>query len=173
MDIEFTQLHKHVSNQVSQGLSNHEHTSIVLFTGAITLDIFMAEIVALTLGGLPIAISIVEHYRDGLRTIKNYRTYHNTLTDLRTRLRIQQELYVGTLKRVLLPELSIPEAVALFPSSQDSVEMAVWRTSDIEAKLRQRLGSQYDIFMEVIGVMEARMQKLVQKLDIDIEGKVR
>ena len=131
------------------------------------------EIVGLVLGGLPLVINAIERFRDGLNPIQDYRRYGNTLKGLRTRLRIQQDLYEGTLKRLLLPEISEPEANALFPISQASTNVALWGTIDIKNKLRSRLGSRYDTFMDVVAEMQAIMVKLMFKLDIDIESKVR
>jgi hypothetical protein len=49
---------------------------------------------------------------------------------------------------------------------------ALWGTQEIEDKLRLRLGSKYDIFMDAIGVMSVTLEKLTNKLDIDLAGKV-
>jgi hypothetical protein len=131
-----------------------------------------AEIVGFLLGAIPLVISAIEHYRDGLGLLIDYSHYQSTLKALRTRLRIQLNLYEGTLKRLLLSELSSIEADVLFPATGVPLETALWGTREIEEKLRKKLGNQYETFMDVIWEMDAVMKKLMNKLDIDLEGKV-
>jgi hypothetical protein len=64
------------------------------------------EIVGLILGGLPLVISAFEDYHRGLDPLKDYWRYSSTLKVLQVRLRLEEDLYRGTLKRLLLPELS-------------------------------------------------------------------
>jgi hypothetical protein len=132
-----------------------------------------AEVVGFLLGAIPLVISAIEHYRDGLDLFVDYSHYQSTLKALRTRLRIQLNLYEGTLKRLLLSELSSIEADVLFPATDVPLETALWGTPEIEEKLRKKLGKQYDTFMDVVWEMDAVMKKLMSKLDIDLEGKVR
>ena len=132
-----------------------------------------AEVVGFLLGAIPLVISAIEHYRDGLGLLIDYSHYQSTLKALRTRLRIQLNLYEGTLKRLLLSELSSIEADVLFPATDVPLETAIWGTREIEGKLRKKLGNQYETFMDVVLEMDVVMKKLMNKLDIDLEGKVR
>src|SRR5271154_2515922 len=99
-----------------------------------------AEVVGFVLAAIPLVISAVEHYRDGLDPFIDYTHYQSTLKALRTRLRIQSNLYEGTLKRLLLSELSAIEAEALFPAADVPLETALWGTEETEEKLRRKLG---------------------------------
>ena len=80
----------------------------------------------------PLAIAAVEHYRDGLDPLKDYFRYDSTLKSLRTRLRIQQDLFEGTLKRLLLEELSATEARALFADASQYVDKVLWDTIEVD-----------------------------------------
>ena len=131
-----------------------------------------AEIAGLVLASLPIAISFLEHYSEGVDTLKDYLRYGRTLKDLRTRLRIQHALYENTLKQLLLSELPKIQANSLFETSEHLVDTKLWGSKDIEEKLQNKLGDQYITFMDVIAEMEGIMTKLMYKLDIDIQGKV-
>ena len=130
------------------------------------------EIVGFFLAALPLAISAVEQYHDGLDPFRDYLRYDSTLKSLRTRLRIQQDLFEGTLKRLLLEKLSPPQARALFPDVGQHVDRVQWETPEIEEKLQNRLGGKYENFMDVVREMEMAMRRLMKKLDIDIEERV-
>lgn len=135
-------------------------------------DMSGVEIVGFLLASLPLAISAVEHYRDGLDPLKDYLRYDRTLKTLRTRLRLQETLYKGTLQRLLISELSEAQASVLFQGSKRLVDTKEWGTKEIEEKLHRKLGDQYQTFIDVVGEMETAMTKLMYKLDIDIQGKV-
>ncbi|OBT50954.1 hypothetical protein VE04_08905, partial [Pseudogymnoascus sp. 24MN13] len=129
------------------------------------------EIVSLLLGAVPLAISALEHYKEGIDVISDFRKYRSNLKSLKTKLSIQEELYRGTLKRLLLSELSPVEAHALFPEQGAEESSALWRTKDTEDKLRRKLGSKFGLFMDVVADMNTIMEKLMEKLDIDMNGK--
>lgn len=131
-----------------------------------------AEIITFILAALPMTISALEHYRDGLDVLKNYWDYDRTLSNLRRRLEMQRILYEGTLKRLLLSELPETQAGAFFEDSEYCMDIRFWKTKEIEEKLRHKLGGQYEVFMGVSKEMEAIMTKLMDKLEIDIQGKV-
>ena len=131
------------------------------------------EVIGLILGGLPLVISAVEHYRDGLHPLKDYFRYDNTLKTLRTRLRIQQDLFEGTLQRLLSDDVSDLQAKALFPNADNLVDLKLWGTKTVDDLLHRRLGAKYGNFMDVVREMEAVMQNLMEGLDFDIEEKVR
>ncbi|OBT70027.1 hypothetical protein VE03_00654 [Pseudogymnoascus sp. 23342-1-I1] len=129
-------------------------------------------IVGLLLGSIPLVISALEHYKEGIDVIKDIRNYRSTLKSLKTKLSIQEELYRGTIKRLLLTELSQVEVHALFPEPGSEGRSALWGTEDIEDKLRRKLGANnFHIFMDVVADMNTIMVKLMEKLDIDMDGR--
>ena len=130
------------------------------------------EITGLILGALPLAIAAIEHYQDGLKPLQIYFRYDSTLRSLRTRLRIQKDLFEGTLQRLLIDDLSDSQIETLFPDTGHAVDLSLWRTDGIEAKLQNRLGDKYENFLAVTGEMEALMRRLTRKLDVDIDQKV-
>lgn len=130
------------------------------------------EVVGILLSSLPLVISAVEHYRDGLQPLKEYTHYDRTLRGLRIRLRIQQNLFEGTLKRLLISELSQYELQSLFPTPDVPAQASGWGSEEIEEKLRRRLGIQYQSFTDVVIEMETSMAELMYKLDLDMSGKV-
>ncbi|KAM0794886.1 hypothetical protein BDR22DRAFT_873746 [Usnea florida] len=108
------------------------------------------ESVGFVLAALPLVISAVEHYHDGLDPLRDYLRYNSRLKSLRTRLRIQQDLFEGTMKRLLLEELSTPQAQALFPDAGRHADREQWNTPEIKKKVRNRLGGKYENFMNIV-----------------------
>ncbi|KAL8753446.1 MAG: hypothetical protein Q9199_005043 [Rusavskia elegans] len=108
----------------------------------------------MVLASLPLAISAIEHYRDGLDPLQDYFRYDHALKWLRTRLRIQQDIFEGTLKLLLLGNLSLDQARNLFPDAGQHVDIGLWDTPEIDMKLHERLGSKYEIFMDAVREME-------------------
>lgn len=124
--------------------------------------------VELILAALPLAISALEHYSDGLDPAKDCFRYNSTLKSVRTRLRIQQDLFEGTMRRLLIRELSPNQAQGLFSDAGQNVDTALWRTIGVDEKLRKRLGSKYGNFMDVVSEMESIMRRLLDGLDIEV-----
>lgn len=131
------------------------------------------EIIGLILGGLPVAISALEHYRDVLDPVKDYVRYDDTLKSLRIQLRMQQALFDGTMRRLLQDQLSDDQMKALFePEPGVPAGKMLWGTDEIQEKVQRRLGTTYKTFMDVVVEMGKLMQRLMDKLDVDIDKKV-
>ncbi|KAI4219034.1 MAG: hypothetical protein L6R36_008607, partial [Xanthoria steineri] len=125
------------------------------------------ELIGIVLASLPLAISAIEHYRDGLDPFKDYVRYDCTLKSFRTQLRLQQRFFQDTLKLLLLRYLSPHEVSDLFPDAGQHMDVGVWATPEIDMKLHQRLGSRYDDFMDAVREMESVMTKLMKGLEIE------
>jgi hypothetical protein len=130
------------------------------------------EVAGFILAAIPLVISAIEHYRDGLDPLIEYSHYDRTLKGLRTRLRIQHNLFEGTLTRLLISDLSPSEAQSILAAIDAPYQTSLWRNPEIERQLQRRLGKQYETFMDVVCEMDAVMKKLMDKLDIDMQGKV-
>jgi len=108
------------------------------------------EVIGIVLGAVPLVISALEHYKEGIDVVKDYRDYHLILRSLKTKLTIQEELYRGTLQILLSSELTEYESHALFPETNAHRHSALWGTPEIEAKLRRKLDAKFQIFMDVV-----------------------
>lgn len=97
------------------------------------------EIVGLLLGSVPLVISALEHYKEGIDVISDFRNYRSTLKSLKTKLSIQEELYRGTLKLLLLPELSLVEVHALFPEPGSEGSCALWELKTLKTSYAESL----------------------------------
>ena len=126
------------------------------------------ELIGIILASLPLAISAIEHYRDGLDPFKDYVRYDCTLKSFRTQLRIQQHFFQGTLKLLLLRDLAPHEVCDLFPDAGQYMDVGLWGTPEIHMKLYERLRSKYDDFMDAVREMESVMTQLMKGLEIEV-----
>lgn len=109
------------------------------------------EIVGVVLGGIPLIISALEHYAQGISIIMRYKHHARVLRSYQTKLKIQQALLHGTVKRLLsLSGFSVAESNTHLLSSELEEISTLWGNKDIEKKLRGKLGSTLDILMNVI-----------------------
>lgn len=108
----------------------------------------MAEIAGLALAGLPIVIWCLEKYRDPVRS---YSRYNDTLSTIRDNIFVQQQQLSKTLNNIGLHEPSL---------------------EDLEDYLRIQHPNRYTEYISIFGHMGATIEKVMGKLDIDIQGKV-
>ena len=126
------------------------------------------ESIGVVLGSIPLVISALEHYRDGLDPLKDYFRYDCTLKSFRIQLRIQEDIFQGTLKLLLSRDLSPHEVRDLFPDAGQHRDVGLWGTPEIDTKLHKRLGSKYDAFMDAVREMKSVMRKLMEGLEIEV-----
>jgi hypothetical protein len=62
----------------------------------------------------------------------------------------------------------------LFPAITDvTTSAANWGKSEVQAQLRIRLGKRSDTFLDLVQEMLKVLEKLMEKLDLDVQGKAR
>ncbi|KAL8849068.1 MAG: hypothetical protein Q9221_005912 [Calogaya cf. arnoldii] len=131
-----------------------------------------AEIVGIVLASLPLVIAAIEHYRSGLDPLQDYLRYNCTLKLLRTHLRIEQDLFEGSLRKLLLDSLTPDQQRNLFPDGGQNVNVALWGTDEIDNKLQTRLGRKFENFMAIVSEMESVMRLLMEGLEVEPNWEV-
>jgi hypothetical protein len=110
------------------------------------------EVTGVVLGGIPIILWALENYRVALNPAKDYWRYESTLNTIRMNMFVQQEQLNVTLHNIGLQGASMTE---------------------VNSHLRTRFPEKCDVFMDILGHMDKIVQRLMDKLDIDLKGKVR
>lgn len=109
------------------------------------------EVGGIVLGALPIALCAIENYHRCLRPARNYIDYRNTLEEIRRNLFVQQQQLVVTLESLGLKNPTAKEIqlrlLGLYPESAAD-------------------------FLDVLAHMDRLLVKTMDKLDIDMNGKV-
>jgi len=109
------------------------------------------EAIGVVLGGLPLALYAIDNYHRCLQLGTDYWRFDSTIRLIRNHVFIQQEQLHMTLR-----------SIGLVNPTRD----------ELEEHLRQLYPEKYDTFMDVIRHMEEILAKLMDKLDIDGQGKV-
>lgn len=108
----------------------------------------MADVIAgLVLGGIPIALWALEKYHDPVRS---YVKYDMTLSTLRDNIFVQQQQLQITLRLIGLNQPSIVE---------------------LRERLEEKYPDQHREFLSIIKHMDEITKALLDKLDIDMDGK--
>lgn len=111
------------------------------------------EVAGLVLGGIPILLYAFDNYKRCLVPGKHYWEYESTLKLIRSHMFIQQEQLDMTLRDIGL----------IKPTREE-----------LEQHLSERYSkSECAHFLEITDHMEAAVRKTMDKLDIDMEGKVK
>ncbi|KAI1114991.1 hypothetical protein F5Y14DRAFT_412702 [Nemania sp. NC0429] len=108
------------------------------------------EAAGLALGALPVAILAVESYQKGLKALEDYKFYPQTLQSIRRNIFIQEQQLQATLG-----------SIGLFKPT----------VQDVQQRLREIKPDCFEQFMEVLEHMGKIIKRLMDKLEIDRNGK--
>lgn len=126
------------------------------------------EIAGIVLGTIPLLISALEHYHDGVSTMQRWRRYQRERQNLVRILRTEQIQLQNTCES-LLEGLVSPSEVAAMIREPFSGK---WRHRKIQVKLRARLHDSIDVFESIVEDVQAAMVELARRLGVDTTGKV-
>jgi hypothetical protein len=127
------------------------------------------ETAGLVLAILPLFISALEHYKEGLEPIKIFLDYDNQLPMQIHRLSCQHVQYELTL-RILLSEIAEGDDLAEMITNPFG---ASWKAAAIQRKLKSRLRESYDAYERTVQHMEGLLKGLAKRMSIDHNKTVR
>jgi hypothetical protein len=127
------------------------------------------ETAGVVLGALPLIISALEHYAEGVRTAKRFWQYKSELRSLILQIRTEREIFVNTLERLLTGIIHIGRIAEYLnhPGGE------LWQNPDLDVKLQQRLRGSHEVYVDNVRGMNASLRKMMDKLALDSKGKVR
>lgn len=119
------------------------------------------EVAGVVLGAVPLLISALEHYSDGLSTLKRWRRYEHELRSLvrnldTERVKLQnvgEKLLVG-----IVPESHI-EAMIKDPQGN------LWREEKTQKKIRSRLWEGYELFEDTIVDIKKAVDEMKERIE--------
>jgi hypothetical protein len=127
------------------------------------------EVAGVVLGALPLIISALEHYANGINTAKRFWSYKSHVRSLLCQINTERGIFVNTLDQLLTGIVRIDQ-MAYFIAS---VGGETWQEAGIEQKLKERLHDAYHVYLENVKGMEEALQAIMEKLALDPDGKVR
>ena len=134
------------------------------------------EVAGVVLGSLPLLISAIKHYNDGLHPIKVFfqkqyelDRFYRALDEQKTFLRLSLIELFGSNLLVLSEE----QIEALQDDGNDL--KILWEDKDLQGEVQQRLALAYMPYMNNIDRMKEALEKLVNQkcLQIDSASKAR
>ncbi|KAK3202434.1 hypothetical protein GRF29_161g1155351 [Pseudopithomyces chartarum] len=127
------------------------------------------EIVGVTFGLLPLIISAVENYPEVTDSFNFARKYRIELKTIKQTLDAEWAIFSSMLEYVLDGLIS-PDVIknSLIRSSTE-----MWKEMSENYQFKERLGSSYTPFMDTVRDMYTSIQRFIDLLDLDDQGKVR
>lgn len=127
------------------------------------------EVAGLVLGALPLAISALEHYRDGLRAIQRWRKYERELQSLIRNLETERAKLQNVCEMLLtgLVSHSRIEAMVDHPLGD------LWLEEGIRKKVRMRLWRSWNVFEKTLQDMNVAIDRLMNALGDTTRVNVR
>lgn len=128
------------------------------------------EVAGIVLAVIPLFISAIEHYEDGLGPVKMLRlsVYRRQLAHYRTKLVLEYGLYTNALEELLVD--IVPRQDLRNMITQGSGPL--WRDPMLDNRLKERLGMIYDTYLLVMRQMQEVMVKIACLLDIATQDNV-
>lgn len=121
------------------------------------------EVVGIVLGGIPLIISILEHYRDGVSTIQRWRRYERERQSLVRSLKTERVKLYNTCEKLLVGLVSPSQAQAMIQSPFGTL----WQEDAFKRKIRARLGDSIEVFESNVEEMRDAMYEMMQRLGIE------
>ena len=118
------------------------------------------EVVGVVLGSLPLVISALEHYRDGLRAMQRWRKYERELQSLVRNLETERAKLQNVCEKLLvgLVPPSRIEAMVNDPTGP------LWLETETQKKIRARLWRSWPVFQDRTRSMQLAIEELMGKL---------
>ncbi|GAP83971.1 putative mitochondrial ATP synthase gamma subunit-like protein [Rosellinia necatrix] len=120
------------------------------------------EVIGVVLGSIPLLVSALESYKDGIGTIRRIRHHAKVMSNLSAALSTEEAILRNTCETLLggivhpkdmTPLLEIPFG-------------PLWRDPEIEARVERRLGHTLEEFMALVRSMEEAVKDMRLKLGL-------
>ncbi|KAG7285372.1 hypothetical protein NEMBOFW57_009999 [Staphylotrichum longicolle] len=126
------------------------------------------EIAGVVLGSIPLIISALEHYGNGLSTIQRWRRYQRELQSLVRNLQTEQVKLQNVIEKLLVGIASSSEIEALI----DDPFGDLWRQETLETKIRFRLWSSSAVFTETVYDILKAIKEMKERIGPQGDGNV-
>ncbi len=121
------------------------------------------------LASIPLIVSGLEHYAEGVGTIKKWLKYKRELDLLVDVLATECVQFQGTCER-LLEGLVDPDELDALIEEPGGVG---WEDVELERKLKARLGRSYDPYLRTVRNMDSAVKTFTDKLNLDGDRTVK
>ncbi|EXJ71184.1 uncharacterized protein A1O5_06178 [Cladophialophora psammophila CBS 110553] len=109
------------------------------------------EVAGLVLGAIPLLISGLEHYAEGVAVMKNMKQYDSVFADINSSFAVSIGIYTESCYNLLAP-LSLPDAqmkTLLMEEDGEKMQKA-WKDIDLQQNLTKRLGPHCKTYLSFV-----------------------
>lgn len=127
------------------------------------------DIAGVVLGAIPLVISGLEHYAEGVLTIKIMFNYPSEFRSLSRRLRVEQDIFRNNI------ELLLHDCVedSVLTELLENVGGKEWSNPVVEKALARKLRISYSVYLETVESMDKTLREFKERLKLNDDGKVR
>ena len=123
----------------------------------------------LILAVLPLIISALEHYNEGIKPLEDFVRYKQVIRELVVDLSTQKALFRNTLEKLLSSSVASDLKIALL---LDDPGGEGWRNDDLASDLKRHLEGSYDVYMASVNDMEGLVKNLQEGMGLNKRGEV-
>ena len=125
------------------------------------------ETAGLVLGSIPLVVSALEHYVQGVRGVVRWWRFKKEVEGLGRMLDTEQGRFLNTCELLLSGLVSSTQLSRLLESPGKNE----WKDEEIDRKLKRRLGRDYSRYLGSIKDMADVVEEFRSKLELDPDGK--
>jgi hypothetical protein len=126
------------------------------------------ETAGLVLGTIPLILAGLEFYAKGIAVTKRYWRYREEIRGLIVQLSTEQQLYVNTITTLLIGIVEQDD----MPILLDDPCGSRWKDEEFERKLKQRLDTSYETYIQTIDQFHQTVNMFREQLRLHPNGKV-
>ncbi|KAK5703861.1 hypothetical protein LTR97_002874 [Elasticomyces elasticus] len=129
------------------------------------------EVAGLVLGAIPLVVSGLEHYADGVRTVKMIFRPEANFMSLSRHMRVEDAVYREMIGRIILDCVDDQT----YNNLMKDIDGKFWSdpniAKELHAGLQQKLERSYSIFLETVVSMNTTLKKFKARLQLGPDGK--
>ncbi|KAF1985809.1 hypothetical protein K402DRAFT_454804 [Aulographum hederae CBS 113979] len=126
------------------------------------------EIAGVVLGSIPLIISALDHYAEGVAVMKNMKEYECVFSDIQTSFVASVAIFQNSCYQLLGP-LNLSDQQMSDLLLQRSTE--AWEAPSLQNDLEKRLGPHYKIYSSLVGKLNRRILLFCKKLKLNDDLK--
>lgn len=127
------------------------------------------EIAGLVLGSIPLVISGLEHYAEGVRTIRKFRQSTREFVRLKRILETENDIFLNSIEILLKDDVSDQVLAAMLNDVNGSSK---WKDPMLDECLQTRLGRSYNTYFAAVKSLAQAVTDLHLELKLNAAGKV-
>ncbi|MCJ1264990.1 hypothetical protein MMC22_004865 [Lobaria immixta] len=121
------------------------------------------EVVGAVLGGIPLLISALEHFHNGVSTIRYMKNYETVFENFHTSFVTSLSIYRNSCEELLRPLVADNELYELF----EGHGAKLWEDPKLGERVRERLGPNYEPYKNAVNQLRKKIDLFGKKLKLD------